>query len=461
MDFNVTGKHVVVAGGGRSGLAAAELLRARGARVTLNDTQESTGLDAVRASGVTVEVGPHRPALFAHADLVVVSPGVPPDQEAMTAARSAGVPVIGEVELASRWLKGRVIAITGTKGKSTTTTLTARMLQEAGFDAPAGGNLGAALSGQVANSRSDTVHVVEVSSFQLETTDTFHPWVSVLLNLSADHLDRHGTFESYASAKARIFANQTASDWAVINADDPAAMALAGGYRARRLDFAIDTSLSEGITLEAGSIVRRQAGESAPLVPLSSVRLPGKHLLGDVLAATAVGCVAGVPPAAMQRAVEGFIGLPHALERVAVIDGVTFINDSKATNVASAKRALESFPNGIVAIMGGRYKGGEFGDLAGVVRDRVAAIVAIGEAAPLIEAALADVTTVTRASSMDEAVAMAFVLAPRPGVVVLAPACSSFDMFKDYADRGERFRDAVRALSSEQRAEGKGQRFER
>ena len=454
MTFNVTGQHVVVAGGGRSGIAAAELLRARGARVTLNDTQESPGLDGVRASGVTVEIGPHRPALFAHADLVVVSPGVPPEQEAMTAARTAGVPVIGEVELASRWLKGRVIAITGTKGKSTTTTLTARMLQEAGFDATAGGNLGVALSGQVAKSQTDTLHVVEVSSFQLETTDTFHPWVSVLLNLSADHLDRHGSFERYASAKARVFANQTAADWAVINADDPAAMALAGGYRARRLDFAIDTVLSEGITLEAGSIVRRQAGESAPLVPLSSVRLPGKHLLGDVLAATAVGCVAGVPPAAMQRAVEGFTGLPHALERVAVIDGVTFVNDSKATNIASARRALESFPTGIVAIMGGRYKGGEFGDLANVVRDRVSAIVAIGEAAPLIEGALSDATTVTRASSMEDAVAFAFAHAPRPGVVVLAPACSSFDMFKDYADRGERFRAAVEAL-------GSGQRFKR
>jgi len=448
MTFNVAGKHVVVAGGGRSGIAAAELLRLRGARVTLNDTQESQSLDALRASGIAVEIGPHRPELFSSADLVVVSPGVPPEQEAMTAARAAGVPVIGEIELASRWLKGRVIAITGTKGKSTTTTLTARMLQEAGFEATAGGNLGAALSGQVTTSHPDTLHVVEVSSFQLETTDTFHPWVSVLLNLSPDHLDRHGTFESYASAKARIFMNQTMSDWAVINADDPEAMALAGGYRARRLDFAIDTSLSEGITLEAGSIVRRQAGESAPLVPLSAVRLPGKHLLGDVLAATAVGCVAGVPPAAMQRAVEGFTGLPHALERVAVIDGVTFVNDSKATNIASAKRAIESFPGGVVAIMGGRYKGGEFGDLAGVVRDRVAAIVAIGEAAPLIETALADATSIMRASSMDEAVAAAFARAPRPGVVLLAPACSSFDMFKDYADRGERFKAAVEQVKA-------------
>ena len=449
MSFNVTGKHVVVAGGGRSGIAAAELLLLHGARVTLNDTQESPGLDAARASGVTVEIGPHRPELFSGADLVVLSPGVPPEQEAMIAARAADIPVIGEIELASRWLKGRVIAITGTKGKSTTTTLTARMLQEAGFAATAGGNLGAALSGQVTASGPDTLHVVEVSSFQLETTDTFHPWVSVLLNLSPDHLDRHGTFESYASAKARIFMNQTMSDWAVINADDPEAMALAGGYRARRLDFAIDTPLPDGITLEAGSIVRRQAGESAPLVPLSSVRLPGKHLLGDVLAATAVGCVAGVPPAAMQRAVEGFTGLPHALERVAVIDGVTFVNDSKATNIASTKRSLESFPGRIVAIMGGRYKGGEFGDLAGVVRDRVAAIVAIGEAAPLIEAALSDATSITRASSMDEAVATAFARAPQPGVVLLAPACSSFDMFKDYADRGERFRYAVEKVKSQ------------
>ena len=458
MSFNVTGKHVVVAGGGRSGIAAAALLRARGARVTLNDTSEPAGLAALHEAGITVAVGPHRPELFASADLVVLSPGVPPDQDAMIAARMAGVPVIGEVELASRWLTGRVIAITGTKGKSTTTTLTARMLQEAGFDATAGGNLGAALSGQVATTHPAALHVVEVSSFQLETTQTFHPWISVLLNLSADHLDRHGTFERYASAKARIFANQTANDWAVINADDPAAMALAGGYRARRLDFALETSLSDGITVEAGSIVRRQAGDSAPLVPLSSVRVPGRHLLGDVLAAAAVGCVAGVPAAAMQRAVEGFTGLPHALERVAVVDGVTFVNDSKATNIASARRSLESFPEGVVAIMGGRYKGGDFGDLAAAVLGRVAGIVAIGEATPLIEAGLSASTTVMRASSMDEAVATAFAMAPRPGVVVLAPACSSFDMFKDYADRGERFKGAVQALATGQRAEGKGQR---
>ncbi len=458
MAFSVAGQHVVVAGGGRSGMAAAELLRARGARVTLTDTQDSTGLETLRAAGIGVEIGPHRRELFASADLVVLSPGVPPLQDAIEAARNAGVAVIGEVELASRWLEGRVIAITGTKGKSTTTTLTARMLKEAGFDTTAGGNLGTALSAQVASTHPAALHVVEVSSFQLESTDTFHPWISVLLNLSADHLDRHGTFESYAAAKARIFARQTSADWAVVNADDPAAMALAGGFRARRLDFSLESSLSDGITVEGGSIVRRRDGASAPLLPLSAVRVPGRHLLGDVLAAAAVGCVAGVPPAAMQRAVEGFTGLPHALERVAVVDDVTFVNDSKATNIASARRAIESFDAPVVAIVGGRYKGGDFGDLADVVRQRAVGLVAIGEAAPLIEAALGDVTPVVRAASMDEAVTLAFARAPRPGVVLLAPACSSFDMFRDYADRGDRFRAAVRAIEEGQRAEGRGQR---
>jgi len=446
MSFDVTAQHVVVAGGGRSGVAAADLLLSKGARVTLSDLREPDGAADLRRRGATVDVGPHRAALFAEADLVVLSPGVSPDQDAVAAARRAGVPVMGEVEMASRWLKGRVIAITGTKGKSTTTTLTARMLQEAGLDAPAGGNLGTALSTQVDRSQPATVHVVEVSSFQLETTDTFHPWIAVLLNLSPDHLDRHPTFEAYAAAKARVFANQTADDWAVVNADDASSMALAAGGRARRFDFALDADVADGVTVHGSDIVRREGGQSAPILPLSSVRLPGRHLLGDVLAATAVGCVAGVPPAAMRRAVEGFAGLPHALERVAEIGGVTFINDSKATNIASARRALESFPGGVVAIMGGRYKGGAFGDLEDVVRAHATGIVAIGEAAPLIEDALGQVVPVVRARTMAEAVSTAFERAAPGGVVLLAPACSSFDMFTDYADRGEKFREAVGRL---------------
>jgi len=458
MSFSVQNKHVMVAGGGRSGVAAAELLVSRGARVTISDTQEFPGEADLRAKGIVLEVGPHRAAAFTAADLVVLSPGVPPDQEAVSAARRAGVPVIGEIELASRWLVGRVIAITGTKGKSTTTTLAARMLQAAGLNVTAGGNLGTALSSQVASTSPDAFHVVEVSSFQLETSDTFHPWIAVLLNLSPDHLDRHGTFESYRAAKARIFANQTNVDWAVVNVDDQASQELAAGIRARRFDFALDGEITNGVTVDGDSIVRRDAGRSTPLIPVSAVHLPGRHLLGDVLAATAVACIAGVAPAAMQSAVEGFHGLPHALERVAEYDSVRFVNDSKATNIASARRSLESFSGGVVAIMGGRFKGGEFADLRDAVRDRVTAIVAIGEASSLIETALSSVTPVYRAATMVEAVNRAFTLAPKPGVVLLAPACSSFDMFRDYVDRGNQFSAAVRAIEG-QRAEGnEGQR---
>jgi UDP-N-acetylmuramoylalanine--D-glutamate ligase len=447
MDFSVAGKNVVVVGGGASGRAAAELLVAHGARVTLADSATHVdGAAKLQQIGVAIELGPHRTDAFRSADLLVVSPGVPLRQPAIDAARAGGVPVIGEIELASRWLKGRMIAITGTKGKSTTTTLAARMLEEAGVVTTAGGNLGPALSAAVAASRPGTHHVVEVSSFQLETTDTFHPWIAVLLNLSADHLDRHASFEEYGAAKARIFANQTVDDWAVVNADDPAALAIARHGRARRFDFALDAAISDGVTVEGAAIVRRDRGQAAPLVPLASVRLPGRHLLADVLAATAVGCLTGVPPAAMQRAVEKFRGLEHALEDVAEIGGVRFVNDSKATNIASARRSIESFDHGVVAIMGGRFKGGRFEDLKDAVASRVDAVIAIGEAAPLVRAALADLVPVHDARSMADAVRQAASAASPGGVVVLAPGCSSFDMFENYAARGRAFKEEVGKL---------------
>jgi UDP-N-acetylmuramoylalanine--D-glutamate ligase len=450
MSFDVANKQVMVVGAGRSGRAAAELLIARGARVTLADTRTYLeDADHLHAIGVSLELGPHQPARFAAADLLVVSPGVPLNQEPIRAARRAGRPVIGELELASRWLNGRVIAITGTKGKSTTTTLTSRMLAEAGFDAPAGGNLGTPLSSQVSMSKPSSVHVVEVSSFQLESADTFHPWISVLLNLSADHLDRHTSLADYGAAKARIFARQTPADWAVVNADDPAALALARNARARRFDFALEAAPADGVTVQGDVIVRRDRGAAAPLLPLSAVQLPGRHLLADVLAATAVGCLAGVPPSAMRRAVETFGGLEHALERVAVRESVQFVNDSKATNIESARRAIESFPGDVVPILGGRFKGGTFDDLREAVRARAKAVVAIGEATPLVEASLATVVPVERAGSMEDAVRKAFAHAAPKGVVLLAPACASFDMFVDYAERGRVFKDAVRRLVAE------------
>ena len=454
MDFSVRNLDVTVVGAARSGLAAVDLLLSRGAHVTLADMAlqlpETVSADALRSRGVRVELGPHTLDQFTRAALVVVSPGVPLEQPAFEQARNAGVPIIGELELAARWARGRVIAITGTKGKSTTTTLASRMLTEAGLDAPAVGNIGAPWCARVDASTAATHHVVEASSFQLETIDTFHPWIAVLLNLSPDHLDRHPSVEAYAAAKARVFLNQTAADWAVVNADDPSALALAKTARARRFDFSLDGTLAEGVTVEAGVIVRRAGGVSAPLLPLGAVTLPGRHLLSDVLAAAAVACLAGVPPEAMHRAVSGFQGLPHALERVAVIDGVTYINDSKATNIASAQRSIESFERGVVAIVGGRYKGGRFEDLRDVVAEKCAAVVAIGEAKSLVRDALSAVVPVHDAESMGDAVRQARALVPAGGTVLLAPACSSFDMFSDYQARGRAFAEEVRRMSDGQ-----------
>ena len=455
MAFSVDGRRVVVVGAGRSGLAATALLRARGASVTVADTAPATeSAQALAAAGVTIATGPHQPSLFTAADLVVLSPGVPADQPAVQAARAAGVPVIGELELAARWVAGRIVAITGTKGKSTTTTLTARMLEAAGLPATAGGNLGNALSSQVAASTPETIHVVEVSSFQLETTDTFHPWIAVLLNLTPDHLDRHPSFEAYGEAKARVFANQTPDDWSVVNAEDAASVRIAARGRARRFDFALDSTLGAAVTVEGSQIVRRDGAQTVPLVPISSVRLPGRHQLYDVLAAAAVGCIVGVPPVAMRRAVEAFGGLEHALERVDEIDEVAFVNDSKATNIEAARRSVESFDGNVVAIMGGRFKGGRFEDLRDVARERLTAVVAIGEAQPLIAAALADVLLVEPVASMREAVERAFRLARPGGVVLLAPACASFDQFRDYAARGRAFKAEVARLAAARQPNG-------
>ena len=448
--FSVAGRKVVVIGAARSGVAAAQLLVRRGAVVTLSDMRPAIEAEAeLRDAGVTLELGGHQASTLAGADLIVLSPGVPPSQPLVAQARGAGVPVMGELELASRWLRGRIVAITGTKGKSTTTTLTGRMLEAGGHRVLVGGNIGHALSAQVEQSTADTIHVVEASSFQLESTDTFHPWIAVLLNFSPDHLDRHADIAEYAAAKARIFANQTPAEWAVLNADDEGSQALAQDARSQRLLFAAGRALPEGVSVANEAIVRRERGGEQVLVPLSAVKLLGRHLLADVVAASAVASLAGVAPDAMTRAVEGFTGLEHALEPVAEIGGVRFVNDSKATNVEAALRAIESFPTGLVVIVGGRFKGGNFADLGDALRQRRASVVAIGESAPLIEGALAATIPVHRAAAMPAAVRTAFALASPGDTVLLAPACSSFDMFRDYAERGRAFKQEVARLQNE------------
>jgi UDP-N-acetylmuramoylalanine--D-glutamate ligase len=445
--FSVAGKRVVVVGAARSGIAAAELLVRRGARVTLTDMRPTIeAADSLGAQGVTLELGGHDPRALGDADLIVVSPGVPLRQPAFELAAARGVETIGEIELASRWLSGRIVAVTGTKGKSTTVTLVGRMLEAGGRRVLVGGNIGVPLSAQVEASSPETLHVVEVSSFQLETATTFRPWIALWLNLADDHLDRHADLEEYAAAKARIFSNQAAGDWAVVNADDPVVLRWSREIAARIVSFSPFGRAHDGYFVDGEWIVRRTATSADRLVPVAAVELPGAHMLGNVVAAVAVADTAGAAATAMTEALRGFRGLEHVLEPVAVKGGVRFVNDSKATNVEAARRSIESFESGVVAIVGGRFKGGDLRQLRAPLAARGRAVVAIGEAAPLVSEAVRDVVPVVTAGSMREAVALAYQAAKPAGVVLLAPACTSFDWFADYAERGRVFKREVEGL---------------
>jgi UDP-N-acetylmuramoylalanine--D-glutamate ligase len=446
-DFSVSGQKVLVVGAARSGVAAAHLLARRGARVTLTDRKPQIPEEAdLRAAGVGLELGRHDLASFETANLIVLSPGVSIDLPEVVHAKKSGVAVIGELELASRWLRGPIVAITGTKGKSTTTTLVGRMLEAAGKRVMVGGNIGYPVSAQVDASTADTVHVIEASSFQLETTETFRPWIAALLNFSPDHLDRHPDEAAYAAAKQRIFANQRADDWAVVNADSGEAMAMSSNARARVMTYGIDSEAD--VHVGNGFVWQRTSEGDIPLLPIAAVHLQGRHMLSNVVAATAISHLAGASGASLAKALDGFHGLEHVMELVATKGGVRFINDSKATNVDAAAKSIESFTK-VVAIVGGKYKGGDFADLAEPLRGHGRAVVAIGEAKSMVKAALAKVVPVEEAASLADAVRRAWDLAVPDGVVLLAPACSSFDMFTDYADRGRAFKEEVRRLVSE------------
>jgi UDP-N-acetylmuramoylalanine--D-glutamate ligase len=445
--FSVVGRRVVVVGAARSGVAAAELLVRRGAHVTLTESRPTfADADRLRDRGVALELGGHDAATLAHADLIVTSPGVPLDQPVFDPARARGVEIIGELELAWRWLAGRVIAITGTKGKSTTTTLIGRMVTANGGTALVGGNIGVPLSAQVDQSTADAIHVVEASSFQLETTTTFRPWIALWLNFADDHLDRHPTVDSYAAAKARVFANQRADDWAVLNVDDRVVVQHGGTTAARRVYFSPSRRVAEGFMVDGDWIVRRTSTGIERLIPTGAVELRGRHLLGNVVAAAAVASIAGVAPAAMVQALKGFTGLEHVMEPAGQVGGVRFVNDSKATNVEAARRSIESFESGVVALIGGKFKGGNLRELAEPLQTRGRAVIAIGESAAMVRAALAGTVPVIEAGSMREAVERGYEAARPDGIVLLAPACASFDWFRDYAERGRAFKEEVARL---------------
>ncbi len=448
------GGEVVVIGLARSGIAAAEFLARRGARVVAADAKGEAALApealALRERGVRLELGGHRRETLAAASLVVVSPGVPWELAELAAARESGVPVIAEIELAFRHLRGRVAAITGTKGKSTTTAALGAMLREAGQDARVGGNIGSPLVSLVEGSTDATVFAVEVSSFQLEGTVRFRPHVAVWLNLSPDHLDRHPSLEAYVAAKARVFANQDAGDWAVVNADDPVVLEQARAARSRKLLFRVTGEPlpgHDGAFFEGGLARMRLDGREETLFRRDEVVLPGAHLAGDLLVAAAAARLLGAPADAIARAVRGFRGVEHVLEPVATIAGVDWFNDSKATNVEAARRSLEAFDRPVLVVLGGRFKGGDFGELAPELRRHGRRVLAIGEARERIAAALGRVVPVDPCGSLREAAEKARHEA-RPGdVVLLAPACSSFDMFADYADRGRQWKAEVRRLA--------------
>ena len=444
------GKKVLVVGLGRSGVAAARLCVARGAQVTVTDQKSAEALGAVLAqlpAAVKQELGGHRAETFLGADIIVLSPGVPPLPE-VEAARNQNVTITGELELASWFVDAPIVAITGTNGKSTTTTLCGAILAANGRPTFVGGNLGIPLAEAVGTPAAEPggACVLEVSSFQLETAESFRPQVAVLLNISPDHLDRHGTLEAYAAAKARIFAAQTPADFAVINLDDPLVEAATKGIRSQCVLISTRRALAVGGWIEDDALCVRLMGGPVEYYPAHLLGLIGRHNLENALAALVAGRLAGALPAEARHALLAFRALPHRMEMVGELDGVFFYDDSKGTNVGAVVAALDRFPRPVVLIAGGRDKGGSYEPLAQVMRQVGRGAVVIGEAGPKLREALAPVVPVEMVGSMEEAVTQAATMARSGDAVLLSPACSSFDMFRNYEHRAEVFRAAVKQL---------------
>ncbi|HLR06675.1 MAG TPA: UDP-N-acetylmuramoyl-L-alanine--D-glutamate ligase [Pyrinomonadaceae bacterium] len=466
--MEIAGRKVLVIGAARSGIASARFLAQRGATVALNDQKPLAEWPAealaLKTEGVGHVAGEPPSWLLDQIDLVVVSPGVPTRAIPIRYADRRGAEVIGEIELASRFLRGRIVAITGTNGKTTTTTLIGKMLEDAGMNVQVGGNIGKALISMIESSSDDGWNVVEVSSFQLETIVDFHPTVAAALNITPNHMDRYESLMDYAAAKHNIFRNQTPGDVAILNADDDLVSAWAGGLRAHVTLFSVKKELEDGLFLRGRDLICRQRGR-APfltaqsggervLVTRDEMQLRGAHNVENVLAAMAAGLACGAPPESLRETVRHFRPVEHRLEEVAEINGVRFFNDSKATSVDATMKALEAFANDagkIVLILGGRGKRAPYAPLAPLVREQVRRMILIGEDAPVIEKELNGAAPFERASDMSDAVARAFAAAKPGDVVLLAPACASFDMFETFEHRGRVFKNEVLNLKSSER----------
>ncbi len=450
--MDLKNKRVLVVGLGKSGLSAAMFLREQGARVTVSDTRSAVALaneiPALLEAGIMVESGGHGLLTFRRQDLIVVSPGVPMDTPEVKQVVAFGLPVIGELELASRYLQGRIVAITGSNGKTTTTTLVGKIFGDAGVPTLVGGNIGLPVIDLVAKSAPETVSVLEVSSFQLETVEEFHPWISVMLNITPDHLDRHGSFESYAAAKARITERQTPEDFLVLNAEDKASQMVALKTKAQIYWFSGRRPVKQGTFLHGESIlfIPREGAKAEPVMPVSDIHLKGSHNVENVLAAVCTARLAKIPAESIRASVAGFAAVEHRLELVKVVNGVEFYNDSKATNVDAAMKALASFGGGIHLILGGKDKDSNYSLMSGILKERVKIVYTIGSAAEKIGRQLQGVVKIVPAETLQVAVAKAAKAATIGDVVLLSPACSSFDQFENYEQRGRVFRQLVNEL---------------
>ena len=453
MPYN--GKSILVAGAGRSGISAARFLLGRGARVVLTDTKTRKALEPgisslidfpSRSGELVLELGENRKESFAQCDLVVVSPGMPLALPVFEISRKAGIPVLAEIELACRHLQGKIIGITGSNGKTTTTTLVSELLTGAGLKAHAAGNIGTPLIDFVEDSTPEDIHVVELSSFQLEAVHEFRPQIGSILNLTPDHMDRYRSFEDYIAAKRRIFMNQKQTDFAVLNADDPRTAAMKNEMGGQPVLFSRKNPVEAGAFVRKGRVIFRNEHGEQDLLPVSAIGLKGSHNLENVLAACTIGILAGAPLESLEENVRKFRAVEHRIEYVAELRGVQYFNDSKATNVDAAIKAIEAFPGNILLIAGGRDKESDFTVLKSPVRERVRHLIVIGEAAEKLKKALSDVTDISEAASMPEAVSLCSRIAKAGDVVLLAPACASFDMFQNYEHRGRAFKEAVHNL---------------
>ena len=453
--MELNGKRVLVVGLGKSGVASALFLKARGARVTASDTKSGDELrneiPVLLDHGITVETGGHGERTFHGQDLIVVSPGVPVDAPPLVQARALGEAVIGEIELAARFLPGPVVAITGSNGKTTTTALIGEILTAGGLPTLVGGNIGTPAISLADRAAPETAIVLEVSSFQLETIQTFRPKVAVVLNVTPDHLDRHRTFEVYTDAKARIFENQQGSDFAVLNADDPTCKAMGVRTRAQLYWFSRQKEVTRGAWVSGGNIVFRDSSGQREIMQVSEIPLKGAHNLENVLAAACAGVLMGCAPEKIRQAVRSFKAVEHRLEFVANVGGVDYYNDSKATNVDATIKALESFPANIHLILGGKDKGSDYSVLNDLLRERVKRVYTIGAAAAKIESQIVSSKSggpeIVHAESLETAIRKAHAGAQPGDVVLLAPACASFDQFKNYEQRGQVFKEIVRGLA--------------